>query len=104
MPKALAIGCTFRCNQFSGRIGVARLVEELKRQLERERQEVLLRTPGSGFFRYIFPSEADLYRGMVNRWFMRATRLIDDELKRFAKIEVRTVDFQTFSIQRFNAS
>jgi hypothetical protein len=84
---------------FCGRFPV--FLKELKRQLERERQEVLLRTPGSGFLRYIFPSEADLYRGMVNRWFRRATKLIDDELQRFVKIEVRTVAILYTEIQRF---
>jgi hypothetical protein len=83
------------CNRFPV------LLKELNRQLECERQEVLLRTRGSGFLRYIFPSEADLYRGMVNQWFRRAAKLIDHELKQFAKIEVRTVDILYAEIQRF---
>jgi hypothetical protein len=76
-------------------------MHELKRKLQVERQQVLLRTPASGFLGYLFPQEADLYRQVVNQWFKRAIKLIDEELKLFAKIEVRKVDTLHKEIQRF---
>ncbi len=83
------------CRRFPG------LLNELKQQLQDEREGVLAQTPGSGLLAFLFPKEVDLYRKLVNEWFDRATKRIDTVLFNFAKIEDRSAESLYGQIQIF---
>lgn len=83
------------CDQFP------RFLDDLIKQLEREERDVLGRVPSTGFWSLLFPSDADLYRGVVRAWFKQARKLVEDEIKTFDGIENRTLDNLHGEVQRF---
>ena len=76
-------------------------LEDLLMQLRREEQEVLAVIPSSGPFGVLFPSDGDLYRGVVRAWFKRARKLVKNEIRAFAAIEHRSVENLHTEVQRF---
>jgi hypothetical protein len=83
------------CEQFP------KFLRELLRQLDREEDEVLSRTPPTGFWGVLFPSDNDLYRGIIQAWFKRARKLVRVEIKAYQEIEPRTVENLHAEVQRF---
>ncbi len=78
-----------------------RFLVELEHQLSVEEQAILSQVSGSGILRFIFPSDADLYRNAVKAWFARACTFVSDEQLKFAAIQPRSVASLYPEIQRF---
>ena len=78
-----------------------RFLGDLLQQLNHEEQKILSQVAASGVFSVVFPSDNDLYRGVVRAWFKRARQLVRQEVKEFKKLEDRSLDALHAEIQRF---
>lgn len=85
--------------KFCGRF--PRFLEDLIRQLDREEYKVLAEVPSRGLWGMLFPSDRDLYRLVVSRWFIKTRALVENEIRVFEAIEDRSLLALHAEIQHF---
>jgi hypothetical protein len=76
-------------------------LNDLIQQIDDEEQQVLSQIPSPGVWDVLFPSEQDLYRGVIRSWFKRARESVRAEIVAYGKIELRTVETLHAEVQRF---
>ena len=64
-------------------------LNDLIQQIDDEEQQVLSQIPSPGVWDVLFPSEQDLYRGVIRSWFKRARESVRAEIVAYGKMELQ---------------